>query len=127
MRAVSVAALAGMMILAAGLAPARALPVCLPVPIAALTISRPFVLPVRHHGHHWHWRHGHEGWSGAAPPYGPVPEVDAREAPAAGSAPAISAPQLLAPAPAQKTLDRGSKAPVSRPAIEWVNPGRAAR
>jgi len=126
MRRLSLAALAGMMILAAGLAPARALPVCPPVTAAAPTISRPFALPVRYHGHHWHWRHGREGWSGIAPPYGPAPEVDAREAPA-GSAPSIGAPQPPAPAPAQNTLDRGSRAAVSQPAIEWVNPSRAAR
>ena len=127
MRRRSVAALAGMVILATGLAPARALPVCPPVATAALTISRPFVLPVKHHGHHWHWRHGREGWSGTAPPYGSAPEVDAREAPAAGSAPAIGAPQPQAAAPAQNTLDRGTRAAGSQPAIEWVNPSRATR
>jgi len=127
MRAVSVAALAGMMMLAAGLTPARALPVCPPLTIAAPTISRPFMLPGRHHGHHWHWRHGHAGWSGAAPPDSPAPEVDASKAPAAGSASAITAQQPPAPALAQNTLDRGSSAAVSRPSIEWVNPDRASR
>jgi len=125
MRAFSVAAFTGMMILLAGLAPARALPVCSPVTTAALAVSPPFLLPVGHHGHHWRWRHRHGSWSGVAPPYGPAPELDAREAPAA--APFISAPQPPAPAPAQSTPDRGSEAAVSRPSIEWVNPDRAAR
>jgi len=125
MRAVSVAAFTGMMILAAGLAPAQALPVRSPATTVALAVSPPFLLPVWHHGHHWRWRHRHGGWSGVAPPYGPAPELDAREAPA--PAPFTSAPQPAAPAPAQSTPDRGSTATVSRPSIEWVNPDGAAR
>jgi hypothetical protein len=123
MRAVSVAAFTGLMVLGAGLAPARALPVCPAVAAAVLAVAQPSLLPVRHHGHRWRYRRG--GWSGVAPPYGPAPEMGTSEAPAGGYPPAVSAQQP--PAPAQGTPDRGTSAPVSRPSIEWVNPDRARR
>jgi len=116
-----------MMILAAGLAPARAAPARLPLTPAATTVSSPFLLPVRHHGHRWHGRHRRESWSAFAPPYGPAPVIEASEAPPAGPAPSVSPPQPPAPAPAQNAADRGGTAAGSRPAIEWVNPDRAAR
>jgi len=125
MSADSVAPLVAMMILAASLAPARALPVRSTLTTTALMVSPPFLLPVRHHGHRWHWRHRHAGWSGSAPPNGPAPEMDATRAPAVEYPPSISA-QQHAPAPAQSPPDHGSKAAVPRPSIEWVNPDRAA-
>src|SRR5438094_9842627 len=108
-----------MMILAAGLAPARAAPARLPLTPAASTVSSPFLLSVRHHGHHRHGRHRREGWSAFAPPYGPAPVIEASQAPPVGPAPAVSPPQPPAAAPAQTTPDRGGNAAVPRPATEW--------
>jgi len=126
MRAISLAAFAGMMILAAGPVPAAALPACSPVPIAALAVSPPSSLPVRHHGH-WRWRHRHGGWSGSALPYGPAPEIDASETAAGGYPSSVGTQLPPAQAPAQGMPDRGTKATVPRPSIQWVNPDRAAR
>jgi len=116
-----------MMILAAGLAPARAAPARLPLTPAASTVASPFLLSVRHHGHRWHGRHRRESWSAFAPPYGPAPVIEASDAPPAPPAPSVSPPQPPAAAPARNTPDRGDNAAVSTPSIEWVNPDRAAR
>src|SRR6266496_4041674 len=67
MRAVSLAAIIGIMILAAGLAPARAMPASSPITTAILSAAPPNLLPAKHHGRHWRWRHRHGGWSRLAP------------------------------------------------------------
>jgi hypothetical protein len=53
--------------------------------------------------------------------------MDASEVAGARYPPAVGAQQPSAPAPAQTMPDRGGKATVSRPSIEWVNPDRAGR
>jgi hypothetical protein len=147
MRAVSLAGFAGLMICAAGQAPAQALPALAGIITAAPDAALRLLLPVGHHGRHGHWRHGNGRWSR----YGPAPETNEAEAPPAygsapvyppapGYAPAARAAQPVAPAPAQSALHRGSEAQTvpgrgaeaasaapSGPSIQWVNPDHAAR
>jgi hypothetical protein len=151
MRAVAIAGFAGLIICAAGQAPAQALPALAGIITAAPDAALRFLLPAGHHGHHGHWRHGNGRWSR----YAPAPETNEAEAPipayvppaayapAPGYAPAARAVQPVAPAPAQSALNRGSEAqaqtmpgrgaeaaaaaPSSGPSIQWVNPDHAAR
>jgi len=127
MRAASLAAFMGMMILAAGLAPAHAMPACAPITTALLAAAPPNLLLAKHHGRHWGWRHRRGGWSGVAPPYAPAPEIDASEAPALRYPPTVGLQQPPAPPPAQTMPNRSGAAAGSRPSIEWVNPDRAVR
>jgi hypothetical protein len=134
MRTVWLGPVAGVMIGAAGLAPALAMPVI----TAGAESANPLLTPVRHHRHHGYWHHRHERWSRYAPSYAAPPESNAAEAPAPADAPApaytpapaaayapTGSTQRPAAAPQRTTPSRAPAAPA--PSIEWVNPDRGAR
>jgi hypothetical protein len=139
MKAVLLAPLAGLMMGAASLAPAAAVPVITAAPEAVA----PLLTPVRHHRHHGYWHHRHERWSRYAPSDAQPPETNAAETPA----PAYTPAPVYPPAPAaaygpeagsteqppaaarpRSTPGHTARAPGSAsPSIEWVNPDRPAR